>query len=55
MGYEHREDAAWGEGSRQCQTHTNTNTNTHTHTQCHLGSTGWMEPREMIGIKFGHM
>ena len=55
MGYEHREDAAWGEGSRQCQTHTNTNTNTHTHTQCHLRSTGWMEPPEMIGIKFGHM
>ena len=28
MGYEHREDAVGGGGSRQCQTHT------HTHTQC---------------------
>ena len=23
MGYEHREDAVGGEGSRECQTHTN--------------------------------
>ena len=31
MGYEHREDAVGGEGSRQWQTHTNTHTRTHTH------------------------
>ena len=37
MGYEHREDAMGGGGSKQCQIHT------HTHTECH---TGWMEPRD---------
>ena len=29
MGYEHREDAVGGGGSRQCQTHTHTHTHTH--------------------------
>ena len=28
MGYERREDAVWGGGSRQWQTHTNTHTHT---------------------------
>ena len=31
MGYEHREDAVGGGGSRQWQMHTNTHTRTHTH------------------------
>ena len=30
MGYEHREDAVRGGGSRQWQTHTHTHTNKHT-------------------------
>ena len=42
MGYEHREDAMGGGGSKQCQIHTHT----HTHTEC---LTGWMEPRAKIG------
>ena len=32
MGYEHREDAMGGGGSKQCQIHTHTHT--HTHTEC---------------------
>ena len=39
MGYEHREDAAWGEGSRQCLTHKHTNT--HTHSVPHDTKGGW--------------
>ena len=30
MGYEHREDAMGGGGSKQCQIHTYTHTHTHT-------------------------
>ena len=37
LGYEYREDALVGGGSREWQTHT--------HTQCPSLYTGWMEPR----------
>ena len=42
VGYEHREGAVGGGGSRQWRTHT------HTHAVS-PGYTGWMEPRAMIG------
>ena len=45
MGYEHREDAVGGGGSKQCQIHTRTHTHTHT---VSLVIDRVVEPRSMI-------